>query len=240
MDGAGKLVLIPTPLGDNEPLEVLPFSVKKHVIGLKIFIAENEKSARHFLKKIGILTPQDELVIQILNKYTPEEEYALFLEPCLHGENVGLLSEAGLPAIADPGADIVQIAHDKEIEVFPLIGPSSILLGLMSSGLNGQSFAFNGYLPIDKKDRSLAIKAFEKKSASEGQAQIFIETPYRNDALLQNLLKVLRPTTRLCVACDLTLPSQWIKSALVESWLTMGALPELSKRPSIFMYQANG
>jgi 16S rRNA (cytidine1402-2'-O)-methyltransferase len=240
MEGAGKLVLIPTPLGDNEPLEVLPFSVKKHVIGLKIFIVENEKSARHFLKKIGILTPQDELVIHILNKYTPEEEYALFLEPCLHGENVGLLSEAGLPAIADPGADIVQIAHDKEIEVFPLIGPSSILLGLMSSGLNGQSFAFNGYLPIDKKDRSLAIKAFEKKSASEGQAQIFIETPYRNDALLQNLLKVLRPTTRLCVACDLTLPSQWIKSALVESWLTMGALPELSKRPSIFMYQANG
>jgi len=236
----GRLVLIPTPLGDNEPLEVLPLSVKKHVVELSTFIVENEKTARHFLKKIGILTPQDELTIHTLNKYTLEEEYENFLEPCMNGEHVGLLSEAGLPAVADPGAVMVRLAHDRGIPVFPLVGPSSILLGLMSSGLNGQSFAFNGYLPIDKKERTQAIKHFEKRSLQENQTQIFIETPYRNETLLQNFIKSLRPTTDLCVACDLTLPTQWIQTETVEQWRERHAIPEIAKRPAIFIILANG
>ena len=169
----GYLYLIPTRLGDNAPLEVLPISVKKIIEKVDDYIVENEKTARRFIKKISSSKSQSSLNINILNKYTQENELPNFLKACLEGKSVGLLSEAGCPGIADPGADIVKIAHEKNIRVIPLVGPSSILLALMSSGMNGQSFTFNGYLPIDKSERRSALKKLEKQSFDKNQSQIF-------------------------------------------------------------------
>jgi 16S rRNA (cytidine1402-2'-O)-methyltransferase len=230
----GKLILIPTTLGANEPLEVLPISVKKYVEGLEFFIVENEKSARRFIKKIAPRKAQPSLRIFVLDKYTSAFESKSFLDPCFKGINVGLLSEAGVPAIADPGANIVMLAHQKKVEVVPLVGPSSIILAMMGSGLNGQNFAFNGYLPIDKADRKKKIKAFEKSSKQHNQSQIFIETPYRNQKLFDELKKVLTPSTYLCVAADLTLPTEYIKTFTVKEWATEN--PDLHKRPCIFIF----
>jgi len=238
MSNSGELFLIPTPLGENEPLEVLPLSVKKYVSELSIFICENEKTARAFLKKIGIRTPQDDLVFYVLNKYTEPEEIQTFLQDCENGAKVGLMSEAGFPAVADPGADIVMMAHRKGIKVTPLVGPSSIVLGLMSSGMNGQSFAFVGYLPIDKAERKKKIKDLEKMSRQLDQTQIFIETPYRNETLLESLIKTLNPNTLIGVACDLTLPTEYILTQTAQEWSAQ-PLPDLQKRPAIFLIQAN-
>ena len=203
----GKLILIPTTLGPNEPLEVLPISVKKNVENLNFFIVENEKSARSFIKKIAPRKPQASLRIFVLDKYTSEFESKSFIDPCFKGISVGLLSEAGVPAIADPGANVVMLAHLKKVKVVPLVGPSSIILAMMGSGLNGQNFAFNGYLPIEKAERKKKIKELEKSSKQHNQSQIFIETPYRNQKLFDELKKVLTPSTYLCVAVDLTLPT---------------------------------
>ncbi|WP_455169849.1 SAM-dependent methyltransferase [Aegicerativicinus sediminis] len=235
MKGRGKLYLIPTRLGDNPPLEVLPISIKKIIELVDDYIVENEKSARKFIKKICPRKPQPKLNLYPLNKYSKQEEIISYLNPCLEGKNMGLLSEAGCPGIADPGADIVKLAHEQGIRVVPLVGPSSIILALMASGMNGQNFAFNGYLPIDLKEKRQALKALEKKSAEEGQSQIFIETPYRNNKILEDLISILHPDTRICVACDLTLPTEYINTQSAGNWKKIKI--DLHKRPSIFIIQ---
>lgn len=232
----GKLYMIPATLGETAPLEVLPLSVKGAIERIDHYIAENEKSARHFIKKIVPRKSQPGLHIRTLNKFTEPEALTSFLDPCMEGFDMGVLSEAGCPGIADPGAVIVGMAHERNIQVIPLVGPSSIILGLMASGLNGQNFAFNGYLPIEGKERKRAIKHFEKVSREKGQAQIFIETPYRNDSLLSELIKSLAEPTLLCIAADLTLPTEYIRTLTVGSWPSV--IPSLNKRPAIFIIQA--
>jgi 16S rRNA (cytidine1402-2'-O)-methyltransferase len=232
---SGKLFLIPCTLGENEPLEVLPISIKRAIEEIDHYIVENEKSARRFIKKISPRKQQPNLQIEVLNKYTEPETIPTFLQPCIDGHNIGVISEAGCPGIADPGADVVKLAHQKGIQVVPLVGPSSILLALMASGLNGQNFTFNGYLPIDTAERKKAIKSFEKKSRDFSQSQIFIETPYRNDKLLAELLKTLSNDTLLCVARDLTLNTEFIVTKSVLSWKKTTV--ELNKRPAIFIIQ---
>ncbi|GGW65073.1 16S rRNA (cytidine1402-2'-O)-methyltransferase [Winogradskyella epiphytica] len=231
----GKLYLIPTRLGDTPPLEVLPMSIKKVIEDIDHYIVENEKTARRFIKRISPGKSQPSLKLQVLNKYTTEEERNTYLNACLNGLSIGLLSEAGCPAIADPGADIVKLAHQMDIRVIPLVGPSSIILALMASGMNGQSFTFNGYLPIDKSERKSKIKHLEKLSLENDQAQIFIETPYRNMKMIEDLAQTLHPNTRVCVACDLTLPTEFIKTLAAKDW--KHHKEDLHKRPAIFIIQ---
>ncbi|MDC6351764.1 SAM-dependent methyltransferase [Zeaxanthinibacter sp. PT1] len=232
----GNLYVIPSTLGDNAPLEVLPISIKGAIERIDHYIVENEKTARHFIKKVSPRKSQPGLQLSLLNKFTEQSELEGFLDPCLSGIPVGILSEAGCPGIADPGAEIVRIAHDKNIRVVPMVGPSSILLAMMASGMNGQSFAFNGYLPIEGSERKSAIKKAEKISRDLKQAQVFIETPYRNDKLLAELIKTLNKNTRLCVACDITLPTEFIRSKAVSDWKDNEV--SLHKRPAIFIFQA--
>ncbi len=229
----GKLYLIPTTLGENEPLEVLPISVKKVVEELTCFIVENEKSARRFVKKITPSKQQTSLELFLLDKYAQDTQTHTYLDMCAKGISVGLLSEAGVPAIADPGASIVKLAHEKGIQVVPLVGPSSILMAMMSSGMNGQNFAFNGYLPIDKSARKKALKELERISKDKNQSQIFIETPYRNGKMLGDLKAALAPSTQLCIAADITLSSEYIKTLTINQWKTEN--PDLHKRPAIFI-----
>jgi 16S rRNA (cytidine1402-2'-O)-methyltransferase len=229
----GKLYLIPTTLGETAPLEVMPLSVKKVVEQIDYYIVENEKSARRFIKKISPKKQQTSLHIMLLDKYAEDLETSKYLDICQQGINVGLLSEAGVPAVADPGATIVKLAHQKNIQVVPLVGPSSILMAMMSSGMNGQNFAFNGYLPIDKGDRKRAVKDLEKLSNDKNQSQIFIETPYRNEKLFADLKVFLSPTTYLCIAADITLPTEYIKTMMVKDWKHQ--LPDLHKKPAIFI-----
>lgn len=229
----GKLYLIPTRLGDNPPLEVLPLSIKKIVEQLDVYIVENEKSARRFIKRVSPSKSQASLKLKLLNKYTQENELNHFLDECKEGISVGLVSEAGCPAIADPGSDIVKLAHENNIQVVPLVGPSSIILALMSSGMNGQNFTFNGYLPIEQSERKAALKRLEKFSHDYNQTQIFIETPYRNNKILEDICTTLHPSSRVCVACDLTLPTEYIKTATVVEWKNITV--DLHKRPTIFL-----
>ena len=231
----GKLYLIPTTLGENEPLEVMPYSVKTIVELLDHYVVENEKSARRFIKKITPKKVQSSLVMMKLDKYANEIETQSYLDFCDQGVSVGLLSEAGVPAVADPGASIVKLAHEKGIQVVPLVGPSSILMALMASGLNGQNFAFNGYLPIDNSERKKGIKALEKLSIDKNQSQIFIETPYRNQKMFTDLKSVLSPGTLLCIAVDITLPNEYIKTYSIANWKKQS--PDLHKRPAIFIIQ---
>lgn len=231
----GKLYLIPTTLGENEPLEVMPYSVKTMVELLDHYIVENEKSARRFIKKITPKKAQSSLFIMKLDKYAKEIETRTYLDVCDQGISVGLLSEAGVPAVADPGATIVKLAHEKGIKVVPLVGPSSILMALMASGLNGQNFAFNGYLPIDNSERKKVIKGLEKLSKEKNQSQIFIETPYRNEKMFADLISVLSPSTLLCLAIDITLPNEYIKTFSIIDWKRQS--PNLHKRPAIFIIQ---
>lgn len=233
----GKLYLIPCTLGETTaPLEVLPISIKQIIEHIDYYIVENEKTARRFIKKISAGKVQSSLQLETLNKFTEPGELASFLNPCLEGKDMGVISEAGCPGVADPGAEIVKIAHEKGIQVVPMVGPSSILLALMASGFNGQNFAFNGYLPIDSADKKGAIKRLERVSKEQNQSQIFIETPYRNDKLLAELLKSLHPNTKLCVACDITLPTEYIVTKTVADWKKAVLL--LHKRPTIFIIQA--
>jgi len=233
---AGKVYLIPTTLGDNAPLEVLPISIKRTIENIDHYIVENEKTARRFIKKVSPGKSQADIEIETINKYTDPAVIPSFLDPCIHGDNVGVLSEAGCPGIADPGADVVRIAHEKRIQVVPLVGPSSILMAMMSSGMNGQNFAFNGYLPIEVPERKAMIKRLERLSRETGQSQIFMETPYRNDKLLAELTKTLQRSTRLCIATDITLPTEFIQTKIVHEWKELDI--DLNKRPTIFIIQA--
>ncbi len=229
----GNLYLIPTRLGENSPLEVLPISVKKVIGVVNDYIMENEKVGRAYIKRILPNKSQQALQIQLINKFTNEIERKDHLNPCLAGRHMGLLSDAGCPGIADPGADIVAMAHEKGIKVIPMVGPSSILMAMMSSGLNGQNFAFNGYLPIDASERKKAIKALERRSKELGQSQIFMETPYRNDKMLHTLRSTLSPETMLCVATDITLPTEMIVTKRIADW--KDKVLNLHKRPTIFI-----
>lgn len=230
----GKLYLIPSPLGDNA-LHTLPPYVIDIVHRLDYFIVERAKTARHFIKDSGINRPIAELHIVELNDQIPESEWQTYLEPALKGQDVGLLSEAGCPGVADPGAQMVALAHQKNIEVIPLVGPSSILLALMASGMNGQSFCFQGYLSAKRGELDKDLKRIEQLAQRQGQTQLFIEVPYRNNAMLEQALQSLLPTTLLCVAADLTLPTQYIKTLSVAAWKKVKPLPDLHKRPAIFL-----
>lgn len=232
--GLGTLYLAPNTLGDTPPLEVIPLAVKKQLEAIRHFVFEKEKAGRLFVKNICPNVEQGELSVRTLNKFTQAEELEEMLQPCLQGHQIALISDAGCPGVADPGADLITLAHKKGIRVVPLVGPSSILLALMASGLNGQSFAFHGYLPIEKNARKQAIKKFEKISSSAQQTQLFIETPYRNNELLKQLVQDLHPDTLLSVACDLTLPSEWIRTHRVAEWKKMQC--DLHKRPAIFSF----
>lgn len=233
MKSLGKLYLIPTTLGECDPNEVLPQSVKRVLNFIEDYIVENEKTARKFIKSVAPEKIQASLRLYPLNKHTEISEYSKMIQPCLEGNNVGLMSEAGCPGVADPGAVIVKLAHEKGIQVVPLVGPSSILLAMMGSGMNGQSFAFNGYLPIDKLDKKTALKNYEKLSFDKNQSQLFIETPYRNNKLLEDLLQTLQPNTHLCVATDLTLSTEYIKTLKVIDWKKTKV--DLHNRPTIFI-----
>ena len=229
----GKLYLIPTTLGESDPMDVLPQTVKRAIDFIDHYIVENEKTARRFIKAVNAQKVQANLKIALLNKHTEVSEHNAMIKPCLEGVNIGLMSEAGCPGVADPGAVIVKIAHEKGIQVVPLVGPSSILLAMMASGMNGQSFAFNGYLPIDKSDKKSALKNFEKMSSDKNQSQIFIETPYRNNKLLEDILSALQPNTHLCIAADITLPTEYIKTLRVADWKKTKV--DLHNRPTIFI-----
>lgn len=233
MKALGKLYLIPVPLGDNDPTEVLPETIKRTIAFIDDYIVENEKTARRFIKAIAPEKVQATLRLSALNKHTEVSEHNQMIQPCLEGKNVGLMSEAGCPGVADPGAAIVKLAHEKGIPVVPLVGPSSILLAVMGSGMNGQSFAFNGYLPIDKGEKKSALKNFEKLSQDKNQSQLFIETPYRNNKLLEDILQALQPSTHLCIAADLTLPTEFIRTLRVQDWKKVKV--DLHNRPAIFI-----
>lgn len=233
----GQLYLIPTPLGENA-LEPLPAYLIQQVHQLDVFIAERGKTARQFLKAIKTPIPLQEMTFFELNKRTHPDDIASFLEPALkEGKNIGLLSEAGCPGVADPGAVVVQLAHDLGIKVNPLVGPSSILLALMASGMNGQQFAFHGYLPIKTPERRKTLKNLERCSSKENQTQIFIETPYRNDGFIEDALAALQPQTLFGIAADLTLPSEYVVTHSVKNWRKQ-TIPKLHKRPAIFMLLA--
>jgi len=233
MKPKGKLYLIPITLGACNPADVLPISIDRTVDQLNHYIVENEKTARRFIKSICPTKPQSSLELSTLNKHTEIAEHTKMIQPCMEGISVGLMSEAGCPGVADPGAVIVKLAHEKGIQVVPLVGPSSILLAMMASGMNGQSFAFNGYLPIDKNDKKVAIKNFERISFEKNQSQLFIETPYRNNKFIEDLLQTLQPNTHLCIAADITLETEYIKTMQVAAWRKEKI--DLQNRPAIYI-----
>lgn len=225
--------MIPTTLGDSSINSVIPLGVVDKIKETKFFIVENIKTARRFLKKVERTIDIDELEFFTLNKHTSPHDLDSFLRPAIDGHDIGIISEAGCPGIADPGSDIVSLAHLKNIDVVPLVGPSSILLALIASGMNGQNFSFNGYLPKDRKERIHKLRDLEKK-ATRGHTQIFMETPFRNNHLLEDILKNCSPNTRLCVATNITLDSESIKTKSIKDWSRNA--PDLSKKPTIFLF----
>lgn len=233
----GTLYLIPVVLGDGaESKSLTPFLVDT-LNCINEYIVENEKTARKCLKNAGLKTPQNDLIIHDYSKHSRNVSTSTYLKGLEAGNNVGFMSEAGCPGIADPGADIVAEAHRRNIKVVPLVGPSSILLALMASGFNGQSFAFYGYLPIDKADRDRKIRDLELTSEKNAQTQIFIETPFRNNAFLDTLLKACKPETRLCIAANLTAEDEFIKSKSIADWRKN--IPDLHKKPTVFLLYRN-
>jgi 16S rRNA (cytidine1402-2'-O)-methyltransferase len=241
----GTLYLIPNVLGEGALDAVIPDPVRARTASLQYFIAENAKSARAFLKLVGTTHPLrqslQETHISELNVNTPAEQLPALLAPLLQGHDVGLLSEAGVPAVADPGADIVRLAHREGITVKPLVGPSSLLLALMASGLNGQSFAFHGYLPTDADARATRLRQLEQRSRQERQTQMFIETPYRNEAMLQAMAASCASTTLICIATDLTLDTELVRTTSAQQWqkeIASGKMPAFRKRPTVFLMLA--
>lgn len=228
-----SLILIPVPLGETPIEQVLPHYNEEQILTIKYFIVENIRSARRFLKKTNSSINIDDLTFYELNKHTNLEQIETYLQPIANGNSVGVISEAGCPAIADPGADIVAIAQRKNIKVVPLVGPSSILMSLMASGFNGQSFAFHGYLPIDAGERLKTIKQLEQRIYSEHQTQLFIETPYRNLKLVEDLIKNCTPSTKLCIAMNITCEDEYIKTLSIKEWAKR--LPDMNKKPCIFL-----
>ena len=227
------LYLLPVTLGDTEFNTVLPAYNIEIIQGIKHFIVEDVRSARRFLKKVDREFDIDSLSFYPLNKHTSAEDVSGYLEPLLAGQSMGVISEAGCPAVADPGADVVAIAQRKNLKVVPLVGPSSIILSVMGSGFNGQSFAFHGYLPIEPGERVKRIKQLEQRIYSENQTQLFIETPYRNHKMVDDLLQNCRPQTKLCIAANLTCEGEYIKTRAISEW--KGKVPDLSKIPCIFL-----
>ena len=246
----GLLYLIPSPIGDVAPAEVIPQSVLELLPKINHFVVEELRTVRRYLSNAGLKGKIDSLNFYLLNEHTPKEQVEKYLQILLSGEDVGLISEAGLPAVADPGAYLVELAQRADIEVVPLAGPSSLMMALMASGLNGQCFAFNGYLPVKEPERTKEIKELERLSAKRGQSQIFIETPYRNERLLADFLQHCAPSTRLTVAADISMPTQFIKTKSIEEWrrvVAKGAAGAadtakggfvIGKRPCVFILLA--
>ncbi len=234
----GTLYLIPVTLGDDDIIALLPTSLPPDVIkvaqSLEHFVVESEKTARQFLSAIKTAKPVREITLNLLNEHTLDKEVATLLSPLLTGKDVGLMSDAGCPGVADPGARLVALAHQKNIKVVPFVGPSSILLSLMASGLNGQQFAFLGYLPVDKQARNIKLKEIEKRSQTHNETQIFIETPYRNQHMLDAILTSCNANTRLCIASQISLPDELIATKRISEW-KQSALPDLHKKPTVFL-----
>ena len=234
----GTLYLIPVTLGDDNIAALLPASLPPDVIKitqtLEHFVVESEKTARQFLSAIKTAKPVRELTLNLLNEHTLDKDVATLLAPLLAGKDLGLMSDAGCPGVADPGAKLVALAHQKGIRVVPLVGPSSILLALMASGLNGQQFAFLGYLPVDKTERNQKLKEIEKRAQTHNETQIFIETPYRNMHMLEALLNICNANTRLCIASQVSLPDEMIATKTISGW-KQSALPDLHKKPTVFL-----
>ncbi len=228
-----NLYLVPNVLSDCDWQSVLPAGIKQIVTNTRFFIVEDVRTVRRFLKQVNPEININELTFFELNKFTQPSDLPSFLKPAANGNDIAVVSEAGCPGIADPGADVVRIAHQKGIKVVPLVGPSSILLALMASGMNGQNFAFNGYLPVKPAERVKALQELERKSKNGHQTQIFIETPYRNNQLLQDILKSCQPQTLLCIAADITGNEEFIVTKSIQQWKS--AVPELHKKPVIFL-----
>lgn len=233
MDMDTALYLIPVTLGDTPVEKVLPAYNREVIGGIHHFIVEDVRSARRFLKKVNGATDIDALTFYPLNKHTSPEEVSGYLKPLEEGCAMGVISEAGCPAVADPGADVVAIAQRRGLKVVPLVGPSSIILSVMASGFNGQSFAFHGYLPIEPAERTRRLKELEARIYAEHQTQLFIETPYRNNKMMEEILRTCRPQTRLCVAANITCEGEYIRTRTVREW--KGNLPDLNKIPCIFL-----
>lgn len=228
----GNLYLIPSTIGDTPFEEVMPLRIREVINTIKIYIVENERTARRQLIKMGITIPINDLTFFVLDEHTNKESIYEYLNPC-ETQDVGLLSEAGVPSVADPGADIVNLAHKRNIKVIPLVGPSSILLALMASGLNGQCFAFQGYLPVKRPERLKKIKELEQLSVTYRQTQIFIEAPYRNNQMFDDLIEFCHEQTKVCIACNITMPDEFIRTLTVAEWKKKK--PELHKKPAIFL-----
>ncbi|MGB3287747.1 MAG: SAM-dependent methyltransferase [Burkholderiaceae bacterium] len=237
MKTAGTLHLIPVGLGVAAPASWLPQAVQELAGRLSTYIAENAKTARAFLKLVGTVAPLQDITIHTLDGKADAQQMKAWLQPLLEGGEIGLVSEAGCPAVADPGARVVALAHAMGIRVAPWVGPSSILLSLMASGLDGQRFAFHGYAPVDPSERAKQLKAWEIASRKQDQTQILIETPYRNDAMFQTLKQALGDTTRLCVARSLTTDDEWIRTHSIAQWKKAPA-PDLARKPTIFLFLA--
>ena len=227
------LYLLPVTLGDTPIEQVLPAYNKEIILGIKHFIVEDVRSARRFLKKVEQSINIDELTFYPLNKHTSPEDIAGYLKPLEEGNSMGVISEAGCPAVADPGADVVAIAQRRNLKVVPMVGPSSIILSVMGSGFNGQSFAFHGYLPIEAGDRMKRLKELEQRVYNESETQIFIETPYRNEKMMEDVLHTCRPQTKLCIAANITCEGEYIKTKTLKEW--KGHFPVLGKVPCIFL-----
>lgn len=229
----GTLFIVPSTLGADAPIETIPAPTIDVLRGLEHLIVESPKQARRFLQQCGIRVSEARINFYVLNEHTGAGDVPALLAPLLHGENAGVVSDAGCPGVADPGARLVRLAHEKGIGVVPLVGPSSILLALMASGLNGQQFAFRGYLPVEEPARAAAIVSLEKQARTRNETQVFIETPYRNNQMLTALTQTCAPDSMLCVAADLTLPTQFIRTATIRQWRSK--MPDLNRRPAVFL-----
>ena len=232
----GKLYLIPSPLGDNDPSEVIPQPVLNSLEGFRTFVVEEIRTARRYLSKAGLKGKIGDLEFHELNEHTEQSTVEGYLKLFDNGNDVALISEAGLPAVADPGAQLVALAHRHGIEVVPAVGPSSLMMSLMASGLNGQSFAFCGYIPAKTEERKSKLKLLEKVSEQLKQTQIIIETPYRNDSLFKDILSTCSPSTRLCIAANITMPDAYIKTKTVSQWKKENLI--IGKRPCVFLILA--
>ncbi len=228
------LYLIPVTLGETSVNQVLPTYNHDVIMGIRHFIVENIRSARRFLRQVDRQFPIDDSTFYEMGKHADEHLFSQYLQPLRDGKPMGVISEAGCPAVADPGADIVAIAQRQNLRVIPLVGPSSMIMAVMASGLNGQSFAFNGYLPVDDADRARKLKTLESRAWNEHQTQLFIETPYRNQKMFQALLQSLRPQTRMCIAAGITTADEYIHTHTIAEWKKK-QLPDLSKVPAIFL-----
>ena len=233
MNNKGKLYLVPSPLGDNAPEEVIPAPVLGKLLEIRTFVVEEIRTARRYLSKAGLKGHISELEFHELNEHTPKEEIEKYISLLENGNDVAVISEAGLPAVADPGAQLVELAHKNGITVIPFVGPSSLMMALMASGMNGQTFTFCGYLPAKPEERKNRLKQIEKQSASGRQTMIFIETPYRNDALFNDILATCKQETKVCIAVNITMPDMYIKSDSVKNWKSRKI--EIGKRPCVFL-----